>query len=253
MTTTATGTSGITISWHSMASASKYELDAGDEGSFELTGTEKKTITGLTCGTSYSFSVRAFGDGVDYGQSWGAWSSPVTGTPPPCKVSFSFSSYSVNEGSSVTITVRLSRSPNRSISIPVTVSPGNATSVSFSDTNSSDTFTYSAPQDSDCDDESITLGIGSLPTGVIKGSVPSSTISVSDDESCVNFSSSSYSVDEGSAVTVTVNIDKAPSTTLTIPVNVSPGNDQNIIIGAGNSSGLFPTVVHRIQTATTRR
>ena len=40
-------------------------------------------------------------------------------------------------------------------------------------------------------------------------------------------------------MTITVNIDKAPSTNLTIPVNVSPGNDQNIIIGAGNSSGSF--------------
>jgi antitoxin (DNA-binding transcriptional repressor) of toxin-antitoxin stability system len=138
-------------------------------------------------------------------------------------VSFGSSSYSVNEGSSVTVTVRMSPAADKAYTIPIT---GAGTSVTFSSGQSSRTFSYPAGQDSDCADESVTLGFGSLPSGVVKGTPSSATVSITDDDICppkVRFSPSSYSVKEGSSVTVTVRMSPSADGLYTIPISKGVG------------------------------
>ena len=58
-------------------------------------------------------------------------------------------------------------------------------------------------------------------------------------EFTVSFGSSSYSVDEGSSVTITVNMSPAADQTFTIPVTVSPGNNTSVKFTSTQSSRTF--------------
>ncbi len=148
-------------------------------------------------------------------------------------VRYSSSSYSVTEGSAVTITVQLSPAPTQGFTIPVTAGGGTAesgdytvssTSLSFSSSSSSQTFTVTANQDDDTDAETLTLGFGALPAGVAAGSPASATLTIVDDDTrTVRYSSSSYSVTEGGAVTITVQLSPAPTQGFTIPVTARGG------------------------------
>ena len=149
---------------------------------------------------------------------------------PSVTVSFEEASYTVAEGSSVTVKVILSADPERTVTIPLTATnEGGASSTDYSVPNSVEfnlgdtekTFTFSAVSDSDNDDgESVKLGFGNtLPTGVTVGSTDETTVSITDDdvpEITVSFEESSYTVGEGSSVTVKINLNADPERTVTI-------------------------------------
>ena len=154
--------------------------------------------------------------------------------PETVTVSFEQDSYTVAEGNTVTVKVTLSEDPERTVTIPLTKEgQGGATSADYSGVpanvvfNASDTeksFTFTATADDDNDDgESVKLTFGStLPAGVTEGSTKEAVVSITDDDVpsvTVSFEQDSYTVDEGSTVTVKVTLSEDPERTVTIPIS----------------------------------
>ena len=88
-------------------------------------------------------------------------------------------------------------------------------------------ISFSAASDNvDDDGESVKLTFGSsLPTGVTKGSTGGeAVVSITDDDVpnvTVSFGQDTYTVDEGSSVTVKVKLDEDPERTVTIPITAT--------------------------------
>ena len=148
-------------------------------------------------------------------------------------VSFEQGPYTVAEGSTVTVKVKLSADPGRTVTIPLTkTDQGGASSadysgvpanVTFNSGSTSTFFSFSATDDNvDDDGESVKLTFGTLPMGVTAGTNTEAVISIADDDDpqvTVNFEQSSYTVAEGSSITVKVKLDKDPERTVTIPIS----------------------------------
>ena len=156
---------------------------------------------------------------------------------PSVTVSFGSATYPVDEGETETVTVTLSAAPEREVVVPIdTTDEGGAssddyslseTSVTFGPTETSKTFTFTAADDAEDDDgESVKLTFGSaLPAGVSRGSVPETTVSITDDDApsflTVNFKKSGYTVTEGSIEEIVLTLDDDPERTVTIPLSWS--------------------------------
>ena len=152
---------------------------------------------------------------------------------PSVEVSFEQGSYTVAEGDSVTIKVKLDADPERTVTIPLTKAEQDGASNSdysgvpanvvfnASDTEKSFTFTATADDDND-DGESVKLGFdNSLPAGVSAGTTNEAIVSITDDDAPtveVTFDQESYTVAEGSSVTIKVQLDANPERTVTIPL-----------------------------------
>ena len=224
-----------------------------ESGDYSVSGLTRGELTFEPHDTSESFTIRTNGDSdcddETVNLSFGALPSHVSAdstsrATPTIRddeicVSFVSSSYPVNEGSRVDVAVELSKAPGRTLRIPVRVSPGSVRTVNFGRSDTSRTFPYFASQDRDCDNESVGLSFGILPQGVLKGSRDEAEIAVGDDDVCVSFDSSSYSVNEGSSRSVRVELSKAPGRTLRIPVRVSPGVDRTVTFSSSATSQTF--------------
>ena len=86
-----------------------------------------------------------------------------------------------------------------------------------------ETISFTATQDTlDDDDESVKLTFGNtLPTGVSASGITEATVSITDDDVpsvTVSFEKGSYTVDEGSTVTVKVTLSADPERTVTVPL-----------------------------------
>ncbi len=162
---------------------------------------------------------------------------------PSVTVAFGAASYSVAESddasttmvkeNEATVTVALSADPERTVTIPITkTDQGGATSadysgvpanVVFNSGETSKTFTFAAMADTiDDDGESVKLAFGTLPAGVSAGSTGETTVSINDDDVpsvTVAFEQSSYTVAEGSSVTVKVKLSAAPERSVEIPIS----------------------------------
>ena len=151
----------------------------------------------------------------------------------PVTVSFEQASYTVAEGNNVTIKVKLSADPERTVTIPLTKAnqggasgsdySGVPTNVVFNSGDTEKTFDLEAIDDTvDDDGESIKLGFGSsLPTDVTEGSPDETVVSITDDDVpsvTVSFEQATYTVAEGSNVTVKVKLSTDPERTVTIPL-----------------------------------
>ena len=171
--------------------------------------------------------------GVTEGSTKEAVVSITDDDVPSVTVSFEQDSYTVAEGNTVTVKVTLSEDPERTVTIPLTkANQDGASSADYSGVpanvvfNASDTeksITFSAASDSDNDDgESVKLTFGSpLPAGVTEGSTKEAVVSITDDDVpsvTVSFEQDSYTVDEGSTVTVKVTLSEDPERTVTIPL-----------------------------------
>ena len=167
-------------------------------------------ITSLTNGTEYTVRVRAANAAGD-----GPWSAEASETPDSSIINvtaeFDADAYTAIEGrGAVTITVTLSADPERSVTIPITAAGANgagsgdyslsATSVTIAGGDTSATFTVTAEDDNfydgDGNDETLTLGFGTLPGGVTTGTQDTATVSLLDNEILVT----SDLVPEGTAV-----------------------------------------------------
>ena len=158
---------------------------------------------------------------------------------PDVTVSFGAATYSVAEGSSVTVKVTLSAAPERSVTIPLTATnqggasaadySGIPANVVFNSGETEQTFNVAATQDTvDDDGESVKLGLGTLPAQVTGGATDEAVVSITDDDApasvAVSFGQSTYSVAEGSAVTITVQLGDDPEKTVTVPVSAAGQN-----------------------------
>ena len=152
---------------------------------------------------------------------------------PSVEVSFEHGSYTVAEGSTVPVTVTLNADPERTVTIPITktdqdgVSSADYSGVPASITfNAGDTevdINFTASSDSvDDDGESVKLAFGNtLPTGVSAGNTDEAVVTITDDDVPavrVSFEQGTYTVDEGSSVTVRVILSADPERTVTVPL-----------------------------------
>ena len=199
------------------------------------------TITGLEYSTTYEVQVRSKNAEGD-----SAWSPTGEGTiPSSLSVSFSPASQTVTEGNSATFTVTVSPAADRGLSIPISVTRGSAesgdysvsgTPLSFVSGETSETFTISTTDDDDRDDETLSIGFGSLPTAVGTGSQSTASLTINDTTPApppnisslrVSFEQASYTVTEGSSRTITVNVSPAADRTLSIPISITRGSAES--------------------------
>ena len=180
-------------------------------------------------------------------------------------VKFASSTYSATEGGSVTVRVQLSDTPASQVTIPLTrTNLGGATNadysgfptagLTFGTSDTSQTFTLLATDDSvDDDDESVEIGFGTLPSGVVEGSPATATVSLVDNDAApptVRFGAPSYTATEGGAdATVTVELSEAVGSSTTIPLTPTnrggatnadyTGVPPNVTFGAAQTSTTF--------------
>ena len=180
-------------------------------------------------------------------------------------VKFASSTYSATEGGSVTVRVQLSDTPASPVTIPLTrTNLGGATNadysgfppagLTFGTSDTSQTFTLLATDDSvDDDDESVEIGFGTLPSGVVEGSPATATVSLVDNDAApptVRFGAPSYTATEGGAdATVTVELSEAVGSSTTIPLTPTnrggatdadyTGVPLNVTFGAAQTSTTF--------------
>ena len=162
----------------------------------------------------------------------------------PVTVSFGSETHSVLEDESATITVTLSVDPERTVTIPITRTnqdgasdsdySGVPSSVVFVSGETEKTFDFEAIHDEEEeDDESVKLTFGSLPAGVTEGATNETLLSILDIDGgregsnkgipeghsvIVNFEQASFTVAEGSSVTVKVTLNEDPRGAVTIPL-----------------------------------
>ena len=151
---------------------------------------------------------------------------------PSVTVSFEQDPYTVAEGNSVAIKATLNADPERTVTIPLTkTGQGGATTADYSGLpqnvvfNSGDTentLSFTAVNDtSDDDGESVKLTLGALPTGVSAGTTTETTVSITDDDDpavAVSFQHGTYTVTEGSSVTMKVKLSADPERTVEIDI-----------------------------------
>ena len=146
-------------------------------------------------------------------------------------VSFASATYSTSENETVSVTVTLSAAPQRDLRIPFTTSfHGGATAADFDDPRTGVpieddemefTFNFHPVDDEVADHgESVRFSFGTLPPGVTAGGTTTTTITIIDNDPAVTveFGSTTYSVGEGEATSVTVTLSEDPKRPLTIPI-----------------------------------
>ena len=151
------------------------------------------------------------------------------------EVSFGSATYSVDEGDMVEVSVELNGDPGQQVSVDLLATGSGATAadsesvpgnVIFAAGERARTFQFRARTDSVTDDgETVTISMNMLTAGLVKGSPDETVITINDVEStqlvAVNFGQSTYSVDEGGAVSIMVTLAAAPSTSVVIPLTVT--------------------------------
>ena len=114
---------------------------------------------------------------------------------PALTVSYGAVAYRVVEGSTVTVTVRLNDAPAQAVVVPLTHTPTASTGasradyagvprrVTFGAAETTQTFPLTATDDTTDDDgETVTLGFGTLPTGLSAGSPAATVVMIIDDD-----------------------------------------------------------------------
>ena len=182
---------------------------------------------------------------------------------------FGATAYTATEdGTAATVEVMLSADPGRTVTIPLSVTLGgtattddytlsaNQLIVYSGETTAS--FTVTADDDMvDDDGESITIGFGTLPTGISAASPETTMVSLADDDVpavTVEFNQFTYDAFEGgSAATVTVTLSQDPERTVTVLFDVSDLNgatatdytlsDTSVTFAAGQTTAMFTLTV----------
>ena len=196
------------------------------------------TVTGLNCGTSYRLAVGALGDSSTYARRW-SQSAILSATTDDCEVSFGTSTYSVTEGEDLdSITVRLSSAPGRDVAIPISVVQRGTTAESADYTvpssvivdgdRTSKDFTVETNEDTDCDDETLILGFGTLPSGVSADSPSTATVTIDDDDTCAITVSGERSISSPENATGTLDTYSANRSGVTWSLSGVDDDDFNI-------------------------
>ena len=152
---------------------------------------------------------------------------------PQVEVNFRRAIHDVAEGADKTVTVKLTADPERTVVVPLTATNQDGATdadysvpdtVTFGAGETTKDITFTATQDAiDDDGERVLLEFGTLPDGVTPGTVPTSTVSIIDDDPpasvAVSWAQDTYSVAEGGSVTVTVELDDDPEKTVVVPIS----------------------------------
>ena len=188
---------------------------------------------------------------------------------PQITVHFGATAYTATEGgAAATVEVTLSADPGRTVTIPLSVTAGgtattddytlsaNQLIVYTGETTAS--FTVTADDDMvDDDGESITIGFGTLPTGISAASPETAMVSLADDDVpavTVQFDEVTYDAFEGGlAATVTVTLSEDPERTVTVMLDVSHLNgatatdytlsDTSVTFAAGQTTATLTLTV----------
>ena len=189
----------------------------------------------------------------------------TTVTPTAVTVRFGAASHTATEGgTAATVQVILSAAPERTVTVPLTVtrSGGAATadytripaSVTFLSGQRIATFTVTAIDDSvDDDDESITVGFGTLSEGVTAASPRTAQVLLVDNDDppvTVRFGAASHTATEGgTAATVQVALSGASQHDVSVPLVVTEADRATaddymlsaaqVTFEAGNTSATF--------------
>ena len=154
------------------------------------------------------------------------------------KIWFELAELTGLEGAEREIKVQMTLAPGDYVTIPITTEnldgassddySGIPQEITFGPNDSEKAFRVSFTDDLiDDDDEHVRLGFGSLPDWLSVGNPSESTILIYDNddpEVTVSFAQSSYEVDEGGTVTVTVELNADPERTLMIPITRTSTN-----------------------------
>ena len=170
---------------------SKDDIEAG-----KLTYTPPADADGSAFSTAFNFKVN---DGT--GDS--AEATVTIDVVPVLPVSFGAAAYEADEGGeAVAVKVRLDRPAIVALTIPITMTPrgetvaadyqvdglapstapGVAGTLTFGTGEDTRTFFITAEEDDDFDDETVTLGFGTLPTGAEAGKPAAARLTLIDDE-----------------------------------------------------------------------
>ena len=156
-------------------------------------------------------------------------------------VNFDAAAYSVDEGESVQVSVSLDGVPGNEVRANLSTTLQGATTpdfggvpeyVTFAGTDAVATFDFVARTDIPSDPgESVTIGLSpnSQFPGLQTGSTDETVVSigdiVTDQLVAVAFGQSTYSVNEGASVPITITLATAPSSSVTIPLTITAEGD----------------------------
>ena len=154
---------------------------------------------------------------------------------PDIIVSFEEASYTAREGGTVTVKVVLSAAPQVDFSLPLTATAGAGLTASdysgvpatldFEAGDTGKSFIITAVQDDeDESDEKLTLGFGTLLTGLTGGTNTQAEVTIADSIH-VSFGAPYYEAYEGgSGAVVAVQLDSAPALETVIPITATGMN-----------------------------
>ena len=154
---------------------------------------------------------------------------------PDIAVSFEEASYTAREGGTVTVKVILSAAPQADFSLPLTATAGAGltagdysgvpASLDFETGDTEKSFVITAVQDDeDESDEKLTLGFGTLLTGLTGGTNTQAEVTIADSIH-VSFDAASYEAYEGRAgALVTVELDSPAPAETVIPLTATGMN-----------------------------
>ena len=164
-------------------------------------------------------------------------------------VSFSKSAYYMAEATEIAIQVNLDRVTNQDVVVPVVAIPSNGSfslpspSVIIPSGGSASLLMFEAVPDTDSDDETIVIGLGELPLGIVPGPIPQATVNVTDTTPLpvsVSFDEPSYTaVEGGPGATVVITLSAAVDRQLRVPIDGAPmdGTESDAFEIAGLDSG----------------
>ena len=155
---------------------------------------------------------------------------------PAVTVAYERGSYTATEGgSAATVTVRLSADPERTVEIPLRHTPGAgvvagdysgmSASVTFGSGDTERMLTLTATDDEvDEEEETVTLGFGTLPERVTPGTQSTAILTLTDNDTrAVTVSPTKLEVTEGASESYTVVLGSQPTDDVTVAVTVPAG------------------------------
>ena len=171
---------------------------------------------------------------------------------PGVRATFSMDTYHIDEGATETITINLNHAPQREVKLRVSESPARFITtpieVTAGPTDTNFTFEYTAPRDNRPSDTLVSrLFMTSLSSKV---NIPTDNAYVriaNVDPTTIVFTTTSYNVDEGDAVDITVELDKPATQSMTIPIIASSDQavssdysvQSSVVFSAGDEQETF--------------
>ncbi len=192
---TSTGETSARVAWSAQSNISRFQISGGPRDIHPTRSSTSVPVIGLTCGTRYTFRIRADGDNTNT-KGWSNWSSSASTTTTACPptITISRNRSFVTEGQDAEFTLRASPAPASSITVKVSVSERGSfikgtkpTSVTISANQRTATLAVETKDDSAdenhgsitarvIDGTGYTVGSPSLATMTVRDNDPTPTV-----------------------------------------------------------------------------